>query len=253
MESARGSISDNGERLLDVFRREPDRTRVLVRFGLAVPVVIALWAWWGHLAVLQPLVMLVAYVMIAAYGAGLVVWAGLTVRDASRWEVEGAQEARRLIALDRRAAHKRSDHPASDEAADQPQFHHLYFLFRLRDEIKAARRHGSAMSVVVIRLPTSSAPSPELLEQVDFEMARLAADHVQTFRAPTCLGALEYGFCLPEKDHKATRDLVHQLVGALGRYRSTFGIASYPEDATEAEALLDMASAEASGEDSVAV
>lgn len=233
------SLAEDGESLMASWNRDPEKRRTLLLVGVAAPVVITLWAWSGKYVMVQPAVLLVTAVLIALYGATMAMLSGSLVKGAKRWEMESAAEARRLVG-DRRPGH--SDGTVSSAESDGADFHHMYFLFRLRDAVKAARRTGSAMSVVVLRLAKpGSEPSPSLAEEVAFDVARLAADHVHTFSTTAAIGQLEYAFCLPEKDHKTTRELVHQLVGALGGYWSSFGIAAYPEDGSRAEELLEAA------------
>jgi hypothetical protein len=67
---------------------------------------------------------------------------------------------------------------------------------------------------------------------------------------PSAIGPLEYAFLLPGTGRDESRARVAPLLGPLGDYWCEFGIAVYPDDATQAQALVELARKEI--EDSLA-
>src|SRR5581483_991156 len=113
-------------------------------------------------------------VAIVAYSTAIVVMTGNLVRDADRWQVESALQARRLMSRGPR----RDSGPAPAGEPTATTFDHWYFVLRLEDEIKRARRYGKQVSVVIMKLGTPEGePSAALTEQINFDVAQLAANH----------------------------------------------------------------------------
>jgi hypothetical protein len=125
-------------------------------------------------------------------------------------------------------------------------FDRWYFQLRLDDEVKRARRgaggQGSQVSIVVMKV---SAPggytSPAMMEQINFDVANMAASLAKTMTMPNAIGPLEYGFLLPDTSRAEARSRVAPLLNPLGNYWCEFGIAEYPTDGDEAEELLQIA------------
>jgi hypothetical protein len=161
---------------------------------------------------------------------------GHLVRRADRWQVESALQARRLLSTGR--------HTNQIASADTPiaTFDHWYFVLRLEDEIKRARRQGTGVSVAMMRIGLpGEAPTAAMTEQINFDVAQLAANHAQTMTMPSAIGPLEYAFLLPNTDRKEARARIAPLLAPLGDYWCEFGIAVYPDDGTEAEGLVMLA------------
>ncbi len=234
-------MEEPSDSFIDTLRREPDRAVVLLRLAIAVPPAVALWSLLAPWTLPDLGVAAVTMLVVLAFG-GVMAWlASSLTRHADRWQIQSAVEARRL--LSRREAPREPERRAEDSS-----FHQTYFMLRLQDEVRAARRIGAPMTVVVLKISEPVAGgSQALIEQVNFDMARLSASHARTIRAPSAIGPLEFAFCVPEQDRGETKTLVRQILGALGDYWCAYGIAAYPEDASEASALLDIAREQAEG------
>ncbi len=215
---------------------EPARTRFVLKVGLAGAFVIVLWSWLGGFVVSAVLAALITTGLIIAYGGVLAFLAASLVRSVDRWQVESALHARRLMATGKRAEMVAADEPADDG------FLRLYFLLRLQDELRHCRQYGRPMSVLALKVMSpGQEPSAALTEQISFDVANLAASHVQTISLTTSLAGNEYIFCLPRSDKASAKALASTFLTALGEYWCYAGLAVYPEDASEAEALIEFA------------
>ena len=233
MDLATNQMGAAGREFLAVFRREPGRSQLILKLGLAGPLLLLAWAWAGPWLLSEAAVLATTGLLVLAYGVAMTVLTAMLVHSADRWQVESAVEARRLMSRGRRGGR---------EEAETVSFHHIHFLLRLQEEVRASRRSGTAASIVVMKVTSPAAePSSAVMEQVAFDMAHLAVSHARTLTTPSAIGAAEYAFILPGADSQAAKALVSALTNALGDYWCTFGIASYPEDDADAETLLDQA------------
>jgi hypothetical protein len=83
--------------------------------------------------------------------------------------------------------------------------------------------------------------SAEFAETVAYDMARIAAEQSRLMSPPLVLGDCEYVFSLPHTDLKGTTEFVREVVRALGEYWCHFGIAGFPDHATDAQGLIEKA------------
>jgi hypothetical protein len=79
------------------------------------------------------------------------------------------------------------------------------------------------------------------LDKVAFELAHMAAGQAQMISQPLSVGPTEFVFSLPHTNLKEAKSFVSKVVQGLGDYWCHFGIAAYPTDATDAEALFNQA------------
>ena len=234
----------NRESLLSLVHSEPVRTKFLLEVAGGGALVLSLWSWAGNIVLSEVAFVPLTLALFVAYAATLVLLTGNLVRGADRWQVESAMQARRLM--------QGSPRPHHVETGDSlpATFDHWYFVLRLEDEIKEARRHGGQVSVVMMQIEAPGGASAAVIEQINFDVANMAASHARTMTMPSAIGSLEYAFLLPGSGRDESRARVAPLLGPLGDYWCEFGIAVYPDDATQAEALVELARKEI--EDSLA-
>jgi len=94
----------------------------------------------------------------------------------------------------------------------------------LSDEIRNLTRGVREEKVMTTASPPTSQP-----------------DLAEGYAAWRFTGETEFLFCLPQTDSKGVKTFTSQLVTALGRYWCHFGVATYPEDGTDAETLFNRA------------
>ena len=226
----------NRDSILSLMHTEPERAKLLLKVACGGAMALLLWTWAGQYVAGQFVFLLVNLVAILAYCTAVMYLTGHLVRGADRWQVESALQARRLLSTGRHA---------NDAATQEPPlatFDHWYFVLRLEDEIKRARRQGTQVSVVMMKIGVpGNAPTAAMTEQINFDVAQLAANHAQTMTMPSAIGPLEYAFLLPNTDRNEARARVAPLLAPLGDYWCEFGIAVYPDDGTEAEGLVMLA------------
>jgi GGDEF domain-containing protein len=231
-------------------RHEPEHAAMLLKVGAAGPILVGVWVALGSLVLSGLIIAVVAFLLVTAYGIAVAVLAAGVVSASS-----AAMTASRRLAPsatrrhERNGAQIRAVTDEDDQAARHPApmtdsnpFHVSYFVNRLREEVKNARRHGHEMSVVVLDVTIpGSEMTPEQAEAIAHEVARIASQHPQTISLQLAITDSEFMFSMPHSDAKATKEFVSQVIGALGRYWCHFGTASFPRQATSAEALVDAA------------
>jgi hypothetical protein len=105
-------MQEKVENILALYRREPEQTELILKLGLATPLVIILFHWIGNYVMPGILVSLIALAMILMYGAVLAILSGSLIHSIQRWEVESAVQARQLLTGDRRR--RRPEEPAPE-------------------------------------------------------------------------------------------------------------------------------------------
>lgn len=233
-------------------RHERERTSTLLKVGAAGPLLIAAWVIGGSILLSSVIVAVVAFALVVAYGAAVTVIVGGIARHDDSYQVA----SRRLEPSAKRYAGRDDlEIPLAEDEAEAPEprpsrrmveesntFHVTYFMNRLTDEVRSARRHGHQMSVVVLDVMVpGSEVAAEQAETVSQEVARIAALHPQTITQLLAIGPTEFIFSMARSDARTTKEFVSQVVGALGDYWCHFGTASFPREATSAEALIDAA------------
>ena len=238
--------SNRADSLLSLFNREPEQSQFLLKFGLGGPVVIVVWHLLGGyflpVYALAPLTL----VIILLYGAATALLTFRLVHNTDRWQMESAEQSRRLLGSSTTGRRMVAGELDSDDVAIPPpppaSFPQVYFLMRLQEEVMRCRREGTEMSVIALDATRSGEePGQTLIEKTSFEIATLAAGHSRTISLPLSVSATEYIFCLPNSDRAFTEDFVSKLVRALGDYWCHFGVAVYPEDGTDGESLFNHA------------
>ena len=124
----------------------------------------------------------------------------------------------------------------------EPRFHQVYFLLRVTEEVQRARREGYEMSVLALDVTVPGRElTPQLVEKVSFELAHIASSQNKVISYSLSLGPTEFVFSLPHLDRAETKDFVSKVVQSLGDYWCHYGVAHYPDDATDAESMVDFA------------
>jgi hypothetical protein len=239
-------MSQENDSLLGMLRREPEQTRLILKIGLSVPVAIVLWDTLGRTLLPVLPVVLVTMFAILIYAGVLTALIARLVHSADKWQVDSAMQTRRLLSGDsrRRSADGTAGGPAAiaPAAVVQTNYHQAYFLLRLTEEVQRARREGSEMCVLALDV---TVPGHELtqadIEKVSFEMANLASSQAKSISYSLSTGPTEFVFSLPTFGKAAGKDFCSKLVQALGNYWCHFGLAVYPENATDAESMFSFA------------
>lgn len=267
------------ESLLRIWETEPDRTIGLLKVAAGGAVILAFWAMIvGDF--MTPLLFFPLTLVLLGLYAGIVTLVTVDlVQHSDRWQVESVLQTRRLVSSGGRqplqepapvsaaaapsATHANAGRGAGASAsasasasananasaisanyANSPSasFDQWYFVLRLEEEIKTARRTGSTVSIAIMSImPPGREPTPALVEQINFDVAKMASNHSKSMAMPNAIGPLEYAFILPESDRDEARSRVAPLLNPLGDYWCEFGIACYPRDGTEAESLVTTA------------
>ncbi|HLF76071.1 MAG TPA: hypothetical protein VJB57_01145 [Dehalococcoidia bacterium] len=229
------------ESILGALKREPDKFWIVVRFGLAGAVAVVICSW--VLALLLPPVGTfgVLLLLVLAYAGALGYLIANLVRSLDRWQVDAAKQATRLATTRRHVDRSVAEAPLPPPIP-QATFQQSYFLLRLGEDVKEARRHGLPLSLIAIEVTVpNERMTTDLADKVNFEIAHIAADHSRTISVPLSTGDTEFMFCLPNVDAKGAKAFLSNLVQSLGRYWCHFGVVTYPEDGTDGETLFNRA------------
>jgi hypothetical protein len=123
-------------------------------------------------------------------------------------------------------------------------FQEAHFLRRLQEEVSAARRDGSHVSLIWLDVSVpGSDPFPAQVEKMATDVAELLASQARVIGASLSHTMNEYGFTLPNHDKAQAHEFMRKLVLGLGKYWVHCGIAEYPKEAADAEKLYERARA----------
>lgn len=225
----------------EAFRREPEQTSFLIKFGLGGAFVIAVYSAIAGMVLNSLLAQPITLVLTLTYGFVMVLTTARLVSGAvGRRFVESALSSRTPHGMAERAQNNPEQRGASiSPVREQASFSHAYFMMRLQEEVANARRDGREMSVVAIEATAPGMPmSGDLAERIAQEFARLASDHHKTISHTLSVSESEYVMSLPETDGAEAKAFVSKVVQALGNYWCHFGTAVYPADGTSAESLV---------------
>jgi hypothetical protein len=236
-------MQERAYNILAAFKREPEAANWLLRFGLAGPIVIVLWDQLASQVLSSILVGVVDLLSIMAYGAGLSVMIVRIMNASERWGVESALTARKISNRVQNRGDEEPEH-ALHGSAPTKNFQETHFLRRLQEEVAAARRDGSHVSLVWLDVSVAGAdPYPAQTEKMSTDVAELLASQSKTLGASLSLTLNEYVFSLPNHDKAKAHEFMRKLVLGLGKYYCHCGIAEYPKEAADAEKLYDRARA----------
>ena len=236
-------MQERAYNILAAFKREPEATRWLLRFGVAGPIVIVLWDQLASLVLSTIIVGAIDLLSIMAYGAGLSIMIVRIMNASERWGVESALTARKISDRVQNRGDNESEHEVHGIAPTKT-FQEAHFLRRLQEEVAAARRDGSHVSLVWLDVSVAGAdPYPAQTEKMATDVAELLAGQAKTIGASLSLTLNEYVFSLPHHDKAKAHEFMRKLILGLGKYWCHCGIAEYPKEAADAEKLYDRARA----------
>jgi len=246
-------MEEDTNSLREAFRRQPDETNFLVKFGLGGPCVI--WVAGNVAGLFWPTLgaTTVMLLMTLVYGLVLAVLSARTAHSGATRRYAEAALGRRTSALPRfggpRSLHDVQAQPPEKAAPAPPPppppavratpFHEKYFMLRLREEVQNARRDHRGMTVVAldVTMPGLQA-TPEIVSRVCSDIAELASNQHKTISQPFHVAESEFVFSLPYCEAGESKAFVSKVVQGLGDYWCHFGIARYPDDATDADSLV---------------
>jgi hypothetical protein len=239
-------MQERADNILAAFRREPEATKWMVRFGLAGPLVIVCADAIAN-ALLSPIATgFFDLLLILTYGLVLAFMIVRIMNASERWGVESALAARKVS----NRVQKRSDADEEAELATRPatpvtsSFQEAHFLRRLQEEVSAARRDGSHISLIWLDISVPGAePFPAQVEKMATDVAELLASQARTIGASLSLTMNEHVFTLPHHDKTQAHEFMRKLVLGLGKYWVHCGIAEYPAEAGDADKLYQRARA----------
>ena len=257
--------------ILAALRQEPEQAAFLIKFSLGAVAAILGWDVLASMALPMPVVKAVAGLLILGYGATIVfVVARIMVTGKKGYALDGSPSQRMTAAtamrrLDRAALSEPQRYATTDDEDGEaetpphvanrphfetvpvplpPVFNEQYFMLRLREQVKDARRDGRQMCVAAIEVnvPGGEGDASDM-ERIAKEMARIGADQWKTIGQPLAVTENEYVFSLPASTEDEAKLFIREVVQALGDYWCHFGVAIFPRHATDAEGLLDQARA----------
>jgi hypothetical protein len=239
-------MQERADNILAAFRREPEATRWTIRFGLAGPLLIVCIDAVANL-LLSPLITgFLDLLLIFSYGIVLAFMIVRIMNASERWGVESALTARKISNRVQKRGEEEDEEiaPARMQSAVTPSFQEAHFLRRLQEEISAARRDGSHVSLIWLDVSVPGAdPFPAQVEKMATDVAELLASQSRTIGASLSLTMNEYVFTIPNHDKAKAHDFMRKLVLGLGKYWVHCGIAEYPKEAANGEELYERARA----------
>lgn len=264
-------MRDQDNSVLAAFRREPEQTAFL--FKLSAVTAIGLAAWDVMAGWVLPAIAVTAVIVLAAmaYGAALTFivarimggsreWVSSSQLAAEKLAVSGGERYRSGRGAELEALRKRPDelppvedddasapaelHPAAPSPMDTIVFNESYFMLRLQEQVKEARRQGREMCVAAVHVTLhGSEMTPEISQSIAYDMARIASSQSRLMSQPLALSDSEFVFSLPQVGPNETKQFVREVMRAFGDYWCYFGIAAFPRHATDAVTLVERARA----------
>jgi GGDEF domain-containing protein len=256
--------------ILAALRREPQQAVFLFKLTAITAVALVAWDVLAPLALPVVAVKTAMVLLLLAYGAAMSYYVAKIMTASGDWAAGSRAAVSKLSPkgsrhkstqpVDLEALRRRpeaqpnapeSEMPAAETAppstaapSEAAVFNESYFLMRLQEQVKDARRDGHEMSVAAIHVTLPGLEmTPELAEDVAYEMARLASGQARVMSPPLAMNDCEFIFSLPQADANEMRQFVRELVRAFGEYWCFFGIASFPQSATTAQDLVEKARA----------
>jgi GGDEF domain-containing protein len=251
--------------ILAALRQEPEQSAFLIKFSLAAAAIMVAWDVLASMVLPVPVVMAVGVLLTFAYGA-TIVFVVARIMVSVRGMGYAPSPSRRLTAssamrrLDRsplsepdRYALAEDNEATPPHIANRPQtdavvtmappiFNEQYFMMRLHEQVKDARRDGRQMCVAAIEVTVPGGEAtPDEIDRIGLEMARIGSQQWKIIGQPLAVSESEYIFSLRASTVDETRLFVREVVQALGEYWCHFGIAMFPRNATDAEGLVDQA------------
>jgi hypothetical protein len=260
--------------VLSALRREPEQAAVLFKLSAVTAVVLVAWDVLAASVLPAIAVKVVLVLLVLVYGGAMTYLVARLMASSRSWATGSAAAASKLSASDgerrggsrgidinalRRRPNELPVQPEIEEddfapveirtepaptVQDSTAFHESYFLMRLQEQVKDARRQGHDMCVAAVHVTIPGIEmTPDIAQSVAYEMARIASGQTRLMSQPLALNDSEFVFSLPHTGHDETRQFVREIVRALGDYWCYFGIAAFPRNAHDAEGLVEKARA----------
>ena len=264
---------DEEKSVLSALRREPEQAGNLLKLSALAAIVVVAWDVVAALVLPDIAVKAVLVLLFLAYGGMMTYLVARIMASSRHWASGSSAAATKLAApgserrgpsrgIDITAVRRRPDElplPAEEEddsvpveiqpepaapLSDATAFNESYFLMRLQEQVKDARRQGHEMCVAAVHVTIPGRDmTPDVAEAVAYEMARIASGQARLMSQPLALSDSEFVFSLPRTGADETKQFVRDVVRALGDYWCYFGIAVYPRSAHDAEGLVEKARA----------
>jgi hypothetical protein len=116
-----------------------------------------------------------------------------------------------------------------------------YFRLRLDDTLRLAERHGAGLGLLRIKFAVQWDELNANLDQFTEEMRDILARCLRQTDLPGTLGLLDYAVLLPFEDADGVQRAAARLAPEFARLGGRVGYALYPDDAADAESLLEVA------------
>ena len=246
--------------VIAALRREPERTVFLLKLSIVTAAGLVAWDVLAAMALPAPAVKLVLALLVLAYGGVMTFLVARIVASSRHWASGSAAAATKLSSgsganIDALRRHP-DQRPAAEDAPDAATasavadtvahdpsvFDESYFLMRLQESVKDARRAGYEMCVAAVQVTLPGREmTPEIAQAVAYDVARIAAEQARIMSPPLALSDSEFVFSLPHTGLNDTKQFVREVVRALGEYWCYFGIAAFPSHATDAQSLVEKA------------
>jgi hypothetical protein len=121
-------------------------------------------------------------------------------------------------------------------------FHRWYLELRLEEETRRCRRYNLSMSLIVVRFEVElAALSTGEWQASASERAVLAAQSVRSVDLASVVGPGEFAICLVHCDRAGAEAVVNRLATRLGQWDFRIGVAVFPDDNCEGNALIELA------------
>jgi GGDEF domain-containing protein len=228
--------------VMDALRSEPERAAILLKLSVVAAAGVVAWDVLAAMVLPDPAVKLVLALLVLAYGATMTYLAARILVSSRQW-ASGSDSAAARLALPGKGQAAAPDTPAPGDSGGVPvAFNESYFLMRLQEQVKDARRGGYEMCVAAVHVTLPGMDmTPEVAEAVAYDVARIASEQARLMSLPLALGDAEFVFSLPHTGLEDTKQFVREVLRALGEYWCYFGIATFPDHATTAQALVEKA------------
>lgn len=264
---------DEDTSVLSALRREPEQTALLLKVSAVTAIALAAWDVAAGSVVPGVAVTAGLVVLCLAYGAAMTFLVARIMTSSRQWASSSAATASRLATsgsertasgrLDIDALRRRPDEALASRAepvrgervemaepsgpppvSETVAFNESYFIMRLQEQVKDARRQGHEMCVVAVHVTVPGMDmTPEVAENVGYEMARIATGQARLMSQPLALSDSEFVFSLPHTGTDETKQFVREIVRAFGEYWCYFGIAAFPQTGHDAQSLVERARA----------
>ncbi len=120
-------------------------------------------------------------------------------------------------------------------------FSRWYLELRLHEECLRAGRYDLSISVLSVRSTSALTTSPEAWARKAALAAERAARSVRCTDLTASLGRGEFAVCLLHCDRRGAANALRRLMDSLEGSDWQVGLASFPDDAGEGKALLELA------------